>query len=627
MLSSRSNVGVFLLSWWGAAHGGALPSSYFDLDRDTTWWRMPWRYFCSLAAGSRGGSCGQGTFDPPSATCTPARPTNASAAELVRPTDPTTARRGAARRVAAVEAQKSARQHGKLRSKAEAAAALRGVRGRSRQNEPANMHEGGSESQQLSCIPIATIMNAHTSSMQSRRNPRTLVAYFGKLAGIGDQVSNLLASYTIALASGRRFELAPEPTSYIRAAFDLPFDASYTGDASWVDEIDRWMESDFWPDHWLRVRDDRAGNITRIAELPRIVRSEFAHSAAVHMPSLAARLVVPSPTGTYPPHHTVTMNHAREFFMGGNTGTAVFSAFFGDILAANGVKLHDQHAACLLRLLLRPSQEVRELQDSMRPSHAADSPAAGNALRVGIHIRAAAHLINREGGHDATRHFTPGSDGAADQPMCAAGRDPSPPQHEPSHFGEYWQAARAAQEWAQRRSAGPSTNLEPQWFLVSDSSTLKKAAAAQWPGRVHTTAVQPTHILCKSGAPVTAGRSAVGANAGGIPEQRTMLQTVAELLLLAESDVLVIGRSRFAYAALLLSPRCRQTFHITIDRRRALRNRRCHTTPNGTWAMRCIGPEQKYSVRMLQDSNGDLISLAGKPWREARKLPLFLHSF
>ena len=51
---------------------------------------MPWRFFCSLAAGSRGGSCGQSTFDAASATCTAARPAEATAfaTELVRPTDP-----------------------------------------------------------------------------------------------------------------------------------------------------------------------------------------------------------------------------------------------------------------------------------------------------------------------------------------------------------------------------------------------------------------------------------------------------------------------------------------------------------------------------------------------------------
>jgi hypothetical protein len=175
--------------------------------------------------------------------------------------------------------------------------------------------------------------------------------------------------------------------------------------------------------------------------------------------------------------------------------------------------------------------------------------------------------------------------------------------------------------------------------VVSDSAALKAGAAAKWPHRVLTTAIQPAHILCQPHTPLPtdSGRASSTLHAtapDSVPTDKptdkahdgqSILQTVAELLLLAESDVLVIGRSRFAYAALLLSRTCQQTFHVTIDRRR--RWRRCHSTPNGTWAMRCIGPDRQYSVRMLQDDDGALISLAGKPYRETRKLPLFLRNF
>ena len=76
MLSSKSNLGGYLLSWWAAANrpghaadslGRAVPDAFFDLDRVLRKEALPRRYFCELPWGSRRGLCasGQGACDMP----------------------------------------------------------------------------------------------------------------------------------------------------------------------------------------------------------------------------------------------------------------------------------------------------------------------------------------------------------------------------------------------------------------------------------------------------------------------------------------------------------------------------------------------------------------------------------
>ena len=64
LLSSKSNLGGFLLSSWGAAHsdgmssvGGLLKVAVYDLDRMLKPNELPEKYFCELEWGSRHGMC------------------------------------------------------------------------------------------------------------------------------------------------------------------------------------------------------------------------------------------------------------------------------------------------------------------------------------------------------------------------------------------------------------------------------------------------------------------------------------------------------------------------------------------------------------------------------------------
>ena len=59
VMSSKSNLGSFLLSWWFAANEGAAPTAIFDLDgvvSEAAIFRQH-RYFCELPWGSRRGMC------------------------------------------------------------------------------------------------------------------------------------------------------------------------------------------------------------------------------------------------------------------------------------------------------------------------------------------------------------------------------------------------------------------------------------------------------------------------------------------------------------------------------------------------------------------------------------------
>ena len=61
--------------------------------------------------------------------------------------------------------------------------------------------------------------------------------------------------------------------------------------------------------------------------LPRYAAyAEWGVTAAVDEPNLAARLLIPSPSGRFPPMHTETLTRGVEFVLGGNVGSRMSSA-------------------------------------------------------------------------------------------------------------------------------------------------------------------------------------------------------------------------------------------------------------------------------------------------------------
>lgn len=103
----------------------------------------------------------------------------------------------------------------------------------------------------------------------------------------------------------------------------------------------------------------------------------------------------------------------------------------------------------------------------------------------------------------------------------------------------------------------PSNKPAARWLLVSDSASLKQSALALWGGtRLAVTDVQPSHVMCEE---------------EGADRRDSMLETVGELLLLAECDILVHSASRFPVMALLLGRGWRQSLLVDIDPQRCLR--------------------------------------------------------
>ena len=150
--------------------------------------------------------------------------------------------------------------------------------------------------------------------------------------------------------------------------------------------------------------------------------------------------------------------------------------------------------------------------------------------------------------------------------------------------------------------------------LLAGGERCGAKEAQAWPERVVTTSVLPAQV------------GACGDHLSAAERRTRVLLTVAELMLLSESRVLVLGRSRFPVAALLLSRSCRQSFHLFLDRRcrRGGRSQRLvgaaaarslteeavpmlDMNSRNRRAMRCIGTDGAYTARRLQDGNGQLL--------------------
>lgn len=309
--------------------------------------------------------------------------------------------------------------------------------------------------------------------------------------------------------------------------------------------------------------------------------------------------------------HGKALRRRWEFFLGGNTGTAMWAALARVELGRRNLTYEAEHVRCALRHLLRPSAAVLAAMARLRPgvSTPPPPPSASSSsltaeLTVGIHVRAEAHLIDRREGRDGAFHATLENEQAADRTMCRPGSAGT--AHILEHFGEYWVAARVATALQGSRLLQGSNLAAAEtarWLLVSDSAVLKAAALARWPRRVRTMPVRPSHILCGHGADLSAGA-----------ERR--VETVAELLLLAESRVLVIGKSRFAFAALLLSA-CAQAYVVLLAKK-GCRNGAATPPPLPRTVAKDSdalalppGPRHAPSPRML---HGMLVCLGGGPY-------------
>ena len=484
------------------------------------------------------------------------------------------------------------------------------------------------------CRLILAAVDAHVHGAVQRRTGHSLVAITASESGVGDQLSSFLGVLTLAIGARRRLEILPDGdglTSYIAAGFELSFDAAYSGRRRWVDEAARWLQSDAPP-----------ANRTRLTKLPHLQRSQWGLTVATDEATLAARLIVPSPSGQYPPMHPSVFDRPHEFVLGGNLGNVVFRSYFEREVQAQGVEYSPGAPGCVLRHLLRPNADVRTRVERLRPpTWPTAAPAAGSSLVIGVHIRAEAHLLNRaaqnekacyemrargaSGAFAADRVFngctqTSAARSLVDMARGAIGGNEKPAghvgtsRHQLANYSEYWLAALAATRRRRGRAAPPPS---VRWLVMSDAIGLKQQAMDAWPGLVSTTEVVPAQVgAC--GAPKAERRERV-------------LRTVAELVLLSQSHVLVLGRSRFPVAALLLSSSCREAYHLFQDkrcRRRAPARAEAAAAAEPVFVparleqsasppfdeatgqrkvLRCFGTRSAYSARTLQDGTGRLL--------------------
>ena len=505
-----------------------------------------------------------------------------------------------------------------------------------------------------SCGAIISLVDLYLQGPHQRNKSHTLIALSSPESGIGDQLSNFLGALTLAIGTNRRLEILPDglgTTSYLAAGFDLNFDASYTGKREWHEEALRWVRAELRSS--LRANATLGVHEKTRTRLPRYAAyAEWGVTAAVDEPNLAARLLIPSPSGRFPPMHTETLTRGVEFVLGGNVGANVFREYFERKLNAQKPPIeYSPHAVgCVLRHLLRqPTSAVRSLVASMRPKGLPEqrAPASSNAaadlqslalghaaaasstskprMTVGVHIRAEAHLLNRAFKSEAARFEQQLSGGrfAADKVFagCNSDKGGGSPHRQLSNYSEYWLAALAAtRRWRTRikpaaSAAEDKDDDDVRWLVVSDDAELKKQAQSTWPKLVSATSLVPTQAgACEDASSTTARSNS---------HREHVLHTVAELLLLAESDILILGRSRFPLAALLLSHTCTEAYHLFLDRRCRKAPRYGKSTPFAAgdlkhqyvqpwiqinkWSrkvLKCFGASRAYSARALHDEDG-----------------------
>ena len=353
------------------------------------------------------------------------------------------------------------------------------------------------------CDLVRREIAAFARGPQVDPSSKLLVASFGG-GGLGDQASGFLGSLALAMLTSRRLAFAADDAGAIVGAA---------------------LEPSF--------------PVRRVASPP----SPTSHAACADRNVSLASLRVASDGAAATDLYCA--GHALERAFGGGDDPRAFgreaNAFFaadvervvpgnaGDRLlrhwfaaAANATKASAdllELSACALRAALKPSAAARA-------AAAAAAPWGGRRPErvVGVHVRAARYLRGDAYG------------GALDDAVFSCGDEANA-----TDFADVFAAAAEAE----RRLGGPAT-----WLLLSDSAALKRAAARAYPGKVVATAAAPRHAAADA-APC--GRRRLDGAA---------VDVAAEMLLLAASDAIVAGASRFATVATFFCEPCAAAYRL-----------------------------------------------------------------
>ena len=279
------------------------------------------------------------------------------------------------------------------------------------------------------------------------------------------------------------------------------------------------------------------------------------------------------------------------------------------------------YPACAFRHWLRPSQGALAARDRLNPSWRG---LPDGVPTIGIHIRAQAYLLGKQEGRSFARYesrfqtmakstrevaLPHGVDDTLKE-KCSNSAGSARAQHHAVDFYEFWSTALDAERSLFKRlkyvrgiveehgapesrvrrmpyssydrppvvlrdsrrrplawaapAPGTTSGVGPplaRWLLVTDSASLKQSALdLLGKQRLRATTAMPAHV-------------AYSCDDDPWKRHNSMLETVAELLLLSDCDVIIYSQSRFPLMALLLSPwkAVRQALRIAPDPERCWR--------------------------------------------------------
>lgn len=485
----------------------------------------------------------------------------------------------------------------------------------------------------MNCAPIISLLDAHVRGSQQRSKPggRTLVHVVRsmKRPGLGDQLTAFLGSMALAVATGRRLEIAPQPFSYVHVAFQLPFDTNYSGDTSWLlaslspsalrggglgnhsviingihtmgaiafENTKDAMAFDLCLSKETIRRARTFNNTKRVSKaLDRIAfrwerhlyRNKWSYGTrrghGLTTTHCQARLAAMTNwTGDASP-----LDQTVELFAAGNAGSVIFKKLMTTELTG---WYNNMYPACALRHWLRPTADVAAARERLRPWAAGLDSSVRGQQTIGIHIRANAFLAAKRSGHDEQK-FSAMGDSVKDTDLGASCKQKAARmaggatqvQHNAVDFNEFWLTALELESAMTTVTALYRTALvspKVRWFLVTDSVSLKRSALQLCGSQLVVTDITPSHIYCIEDEVVKLRAS--------------IIETVSELLLLAECDVLVHARSRFPLAALYLGERFRQAASISVEMRPCLRcadvySREDQPGPSGIFISEALRP-------------------------------------
>ena len=317
------------------------------------------------------------------------------------------------------------------------------------------------------CAAFTRHLDAHFQSDRQRRSPsaRTIV-HFHPDEGMGDEMGGFLATLVVAMATGRRLEMARVDRSYLAAAFESPFDFSYTGAPDLLSIVPQATKSfehmthdgcvksppedptcatswccigsghyvprplDFTHMHNFQELTLPAATESSLDELLNHTGITYGRFSGAKVHNELLPKLWHSPARAFPKRVEFITGFAQ-----GGSGYALFSAYFRDALRAAGLEAGADAEGCVVRHLLRPTREVSVLADRLRPSfwripastaassssshgrpdtphtssphahaHASHHTATTPPPRIAIHVRATAALIDRSLRSDAARY-------------------------------------------------------------------------------------------------------------------------------------------------------------------------------------------------------------------------------